>query len=188
DGFYDAVLVAVNFRSPQKLFVIIEQAAAAGVGIIAMKTQNGGYEDSAWPEYTPHQAALRFVLEKPGIHLAVPGMLSRNMIDENCGAVNKEGDLADYLNLESYKKALTGKACAFCSQCVEQCLFQTGGLDAVRVTMYAEGYGDYDLASSNAVKTRANISRCLTCAGCVVQCSQGIDIKAAAKKASLFLT
>ncbi len=187
DGFYDAVLVAVNYRSSKELFTIIEQAAAAGVGIIAMKTQNGGYADSAWPEFTPHQAALRFVVDKPGVHLAVPGMLSRNMVDENYGAVTQNGGLADFMNLESYKTALQGKACAFCSQCIEQCQFNTGGLDAVRITMYADGYSDYELASSNAQQARANITRCLDCEGCVVQCSQGIDIKAAAQRASLFL-
>lgn len=188
DGFYDAVLIAVNFRSPRKLFAIIEQAASEGVGIIAMKTQNGGYDDSAWPEFTPHQAALRFVIEKPGVHLAVPGMLSRNMIDENREAVTQNGGLADFTNLETYQTSLHGKACAFCSQCIEQCPFRTGGLDAVRIVMYADGYGDHGLASSNAAEARANISRCLSCAGCVVECSQGIDIKAAAQRASLFVS
>jgi predicted aldo/keto reductase-like oxidoreductase len=166
---------------------MIEQAAAAGVGIVAMKTQNGGYQDGVWPDFTPHQAALRFVVEKPGVHLAVPGMLSRSMIDENCGAVMQQGGLADLINLENYQAALQGKACAFCSQCLGQCRFGTGGLDAVRIMMYADGYSDSNLAVENSSSARANIIRCLSCSGCTVQCSQGIDIKAAAKKASLFL-
>ncbi len=60
DGFYDAVLVAVNFRSPLALFEAIEKAASAGVGIIAMKTQNGGYTDSSLPELIPRSGSPSF--------------------------------------------------------------------------------------------------------------------------------
>jgi hypothetical protein len=187
DGFYDAVLVAVNFRSPPGLFQAIEEAAAAGVGIIAMKTQNGGYDDGPVPELTPHQAALRFVVDKPGVHLAVPGMLSRKMVDENLAAIKSIGLLSDLLRLDSYSVELAGKACSFCSQCIEQCQYGTGGLDAARIAMYAEGYADARLAAERAVAVASAVRRCIDCTECTVQCSQGIDIKAAAGRASLFL-
>ncbi len=187
DGFYDAVLVAVNFRSPATLFEAIEKAAAAGVGIIAMKTQNGGYEDSRIPELTPHQAALRFVVEKPGVHLAVPGMVSRKMVEENLSAVRGKTGLADILRLDSYKLVLDGKSCSFCSQCISQCRFGTGGLDAVRIAMYSEGYGDERLAAERAVEVALAVKTCSQCRECTARCSQGIDIQAAARRASLFL-
>lgn len=187
DGFYDAVLVAVNFRSPPSLFEAIEKAAAAGVGIIAMKTQNGGYAESLLPELTPHQAALRFVIEKPGVHLAVPGMVSRKMVEENLSAVKGKTGLADILRLDSYKMALDGKSCAFCSQCINQCRYGTGGLDAVRIAMYSEGYGDQRLAAERAAEVAQAVKTCSQCKECTVQCSQGIDVKAAAKRASRFL-
>ena len=187
DGFYDAVLVAVNFRSPQSLFSAIEQAAAAGVGIIAMKTQNGGYNDDDLPGLTPHQAALRFVLEKPGVHLAVPGMLSRKMVDENFGAVQGTAGLADLLRLESYREQLQGQACSFCSRCISECRFGTGGLDVARIKMYTEGYRDRDLAAEQAKDVAESITRCVTCTGCTVRCSQGIDLQDAARKAASYL-
>lgn len=187
DGFYDAVLVAVNFRSPPGLFQAIEEAAAAGVGIIAMKTQNGGYEDELVPEFTPHQSALRFVVDKPGVHLAVPGMLSRKMVDENLEAIRRKGALSDLLRLDSYKAELQGKACSFCSQCLDQCRYGNGGLDAARIAMYAEGYGNVHLAAERAGEVASAVKTCNDCEGCTVQCSQGIDIKAVAKRAALFL-
>lgn len=187
DGFYDAVLVAVNFRSGPALFKAIEEAAAAGVGIIAMKTQNGGYKNGSAPELTPHQAALRFVLEKPGVHVAVPGMLSRKMVDENLAAIRGKSGLVDLLRLEAYRAELEGKACAFCSQCVGQCRYGNGGLDAARVAMYSEGYGDERLAAERAMEAASGIMTCADCDGCTVDCSQGIDIKAAAAKAASFL-
>lgn len=187
DGFYDAVLVGVNFRSPPALFDAIEAAAEAGVGIIAMKTQNGGYRNGPVPELTPHQAALRFVLEKPGIHLAVPGMLSRKMVDENLQAVKGKGGLTDLLRLEAYRADLKGKACSFCSGCLDQCRYGTGGLDAARIAMYADGYQDPRLAAERAVEVVSALKTCASCEDCTVTCSQGIDIKASAKKAVQFL-
>lgn len=187
DGFYDTVLVAVNFRSPPALFEAIEEAASAGVGIIAMKTQNGGYRDTSWPELTPHQAALRFILDKPGVHVAVPGMLSRGMVDENLQAVSGKGGLTDLLRLEAYRGELAGRACSFCSRCLDQCRYGTGGLDAARIAMYADGYRDERLAAERGVQVAAAVRTCADCPGCTVECSQGIDIKAAAKRASIFL-
>ncbi|MDF1525060.1 MAG: aldo/keto reductase [bacterium] len=188
DGFYDAVLVAVNFRSPPDLFEAIEEAAAAGVGIVAMKTQNGGYRNGSVPEFTPHQAALRFVVEKPGVHIAVPGMLSQKMVNENLAAIMGKGGLTDLLRLDAYRTELEGRACSFCSECINQCRYGTGGLDAVRIAMYSEGYRDQRLAAERAVDAVSAVKNCADCEGCTVDCSQGIDIKAAAKRASLFLT
>ena len=182
DGFYDAVLVAVNFRSPDRLFKTIESASDAGVGIIAMKTQNGGFKDKRLPELTPHQAALRYVLDKPGVHLAVPGMLSKKMIEENLGATTRSADLSDILRLEHYQQELLGRACSFCSRCIDQCRYGVGGLDVARTRMYVEGYGDEALAISNARDALASIQLCSACEECTVSCSQGIDIKGSAQK------
>jgi hypothetical protein len=182
DGFYDAVLVAVNFRSPDRLYDTIRRAADAGVGIIAMKTQNGGYTDKELPELTPHQAALRYVIHKPGIHVAVPGMLSRKMIAENIEATTRNADLADVFSLEHYQRELAGRSCSFCSSCIDQCRYGVGGLDVARTVMYLEGYRDRQLALTNGREALANIKRCADCENCTVSCSQNIDIKSAAQR------
>ncbi len=187
DGFYDTVLVAVNFRSPDTLFHAIERAADKGVGIIAMKTQNGGYRDSTFPGLTPHQAALRYVLDKPGIHLAVPGMLSRRMVDENLEAVMGKAGLSDLMRLDLYRAGLAGKACSFCSGCLDQCPRGTGGVDAVRIAMYGEGYQDRPLALERGREVSDAVRDCARCPDCVVTCSQGIDIREAARRALTFL-
>jgi predicted aldo/keto reductase-like oxidoreductase len=187
DGFYDTVLVAVNFRSPPGLFEAIEEAADAGVGVIAMKTQNGGYRNGPVPDLTPHQAALRFVVEKQGVHVAVPGMLSRKMVDENLEAISGKGGLTDLLRLDVYRAELEGKACSFCSACLDQCQYGIGGLDAARIAMYSEGYRDLRLAMERVVDVASAVKTCAECEDCTVDCSQGIDIKGAARRAVTFL-
>ena len=187
DGYYDTVLVAVNFRSSSALFETIEKAAAKGIGIIAMKTQNGGYRSETYPELTPHQSALRFAAELPGVHTTIPGMLSKKTVDENLAAIKGKGGLADLLLLDAYRADLEGKACSFCSQCIDQCRYGTGGLDAVRISMYEEGYGDPRLAAERAAQVASAVRTCADCEGCNVECSQGIDIKDSARRAVRFL-
>ena len=72
--FYRTVLVAYNFRSDtgikaainnffgsgKGLSVTIRDTAAKGIGIIAMKTQAGGYS-VAEGSLSPHQASYNFV-------------------------------------------------------------------------------------------------------------------------------
>lgn len=88
-GFYKTVLVAYNFRSDaglkaalRKVFTgatglsaAIRDAGAAGFGVIAMKTQAGGYTMER-EALSPHQAALAWVLENPGVATTIPSMVS----------------------------------------------------------------------------------------------------------------
>ena len=45
DRFFDTVLVGYNFKSGPELKQAIARAAQAGIGVVAMKTQAGGYQD-----------------------------------------------------------------------------------------------------------------------------------------------
>lgn len=55
------------------------------------------------------------------------------------------------------------------------------------IAMYSEGYGDARLATERAGDVVQSVRTCGQCEGCTVQCSQGIDIKAAAERALSFL-
>lgn len=70
---------------------------------------------------------------------------------------------------------------------IRQFRYGTGGQDAVRIVMYSEGYGDERLAAERVGEVAKVVKYCSECRECMVQCSRGIDIKAAAKRASLFM-
>lgn len=183
DNFYDTVLVAYNFRSPQILTDIIGRAGAARIGIIAMKTQNGGYRGIPFPGLTPHQAALRYVLDSPGVVTSIPGMYTKSMIDENVAVTRVRQNLLSDLLLDSHREDLIGKACSFCSRCVDECAHREGGIDAVRVGMYLTGYGDRELAGQEAKSesVRRSLLRCSGCENCTVSCPEGMDIPEVAR-------
>ena len=97
-GFYKTVLVAYNFRSDtgvtatvagalglrQGLSNTIRTVAESGIGVVGMKTQAGG---NASPPggYSPHQAALAWVLANPGVATTIPGMTSYAQVEEERG-------------------------------------------------------------------------------------------------------
>ncbi len=65
----------------------MEKAAAAGMGIVAMKTCAGGprkEEGDSSPNYT---SALRWILENPHVSTVVPGMANFRQIDEDVAAM-----------------------------------------------------------------------------------------------------
>ena len=74
DKFFDTALVGYNFKSPPEVKGAIARAADAKIGIIAMKTQAGGYATEALGPISPHQAALKWALKDPHVTAAIPGM------------------------------------------------------------------------------------------------------------------
>jgi len=48
ERFFDTCLVKYNFKSDKAVSAAIDRAASAGIGIIAMKTQVGGYDTKGW--------------------------------------------------------------------------------------------------------------------------------------------
>ena len=65
----------------------IAQASKAGIGIVAMKTQSGGYKKGKTEGLNPHQAALKYVLSDQNVAAAVPGVTTIEQIDECAAAM-----------------------------------------------------------------------------------------------------
>jgi len=83
ERFFDTCLVGYNFESPKDVGESIARAAKAGVGIIAMKTQAGGYKTEALGRISPHQAALKWALQNPNVTMAIPGMKDMAQLRED---------------------------------------------------------------------------------------------------------
>ena len=76
--FYDVVMTAYNFRSDERdeINAAIDYAAKAGVGIVAMKTLAGVYEDKTRNKPVDSDIALKWVLQNENISSIVSGMSS----------------------------------------------------------------------------------------------------------------
>lgn len=197
-GFYRTVLVAYNFRSDagmgaairsalgtgKGLSATIREVGASGVGIIAMKTQAGGYSGTG-DRLSPHQAALAWVLENPGVATTIPSMVSFAQVDENLEASGKRLGWGGKKTLDRYAREIGGRHCGLCGGCEGSCPQGVDVPSVLRSLTYIEGYREAALARSSYRELgpdRGALS-CLSCGSCVVACRLGLDVRQVARRA-----
>lgn len=184
-GFYKTVLVAYNFRSDtgvaatvagalglsQGLSNTIRAVAESGIGVIAMKTQAGGYA-SPPGGFSPHQAALAWVLANPGVVTTIPGMTSYAQVEENLGARGKRFALTDRIALGRYALEIGDRHCGLCGACGGACPRGVEIPNVLRALTYLEGYREEDLARSTygSLPPGRNAAACGDCDVCLVAC------------------
>jgi len=178
---YDAVLVSYNFRKTNlaELDPAIADAVKAGIGIIAMKTQAGGYWDKEKTEPINMKAALKWALSNPNITTAIPGVTAFDQLNLNLQAMTDikltDAEKADLrLGGEDHGNGLY---CQGCQACLPQCPKGLPLPDLMRSYMYAYGYRNlgaaYDLVASLGIGQNP----CADCAGCPVTCTMGFDVR-----------
>ena len=197
-GFYKTVLVAYNFRSESGfaakrkgdlemtpgLSNTVREVAAAGFGIIAMKTQAGGYA-SPPGGMSSHQAALTWALANPGVTMAIPGMTSYAQVEENLGARGKRFGLADRIALRRYALEIGDRHCGLCGACGGVCPNGVEVPNVLRALTYLEGYREADLARSTygSLPPGRNAAACGDCRECLVACRLQLPVRQLARRA-----
>ncbi|HPU97849.1 MAG TPA: aldo/keto reductase [Candidatus Hydrogenedentes bacterium] len=179
EHFFDVVLVAYNYQSPPEVGEAIARVAEKGVGVVAMKTQQGGYKTEELGNISPHQASLKWVLRNPHVACAVPGMVDIAQLREDVAVANMlELTRTEEQVLERYAEAVQSIHCLMCGSCDGTCPFGVRVSDVNRCLMYLRGYGDIVLARSAYAEIPAACSpdRCLECPGCQVRCVRGLPI------------
>ncbi len=178
--FFDTILVSYNFKSGKELTDAITRAAETGLGIIAMKSQVGGYATTALGGLSPHQAALKWVLNNPHIALAIPGMKDLVELKENIAVMGVPLRAADQRTLRIYGAAVQPYYCHLCGSCEEGCPRGVEISTVNRSLMYAQGYRNPELAGATyrELPASATAATCLDCSACTARCINGLDISA----------
>jgi uncharacterized protein len=189
DSFFDTALVGYNFKSGNELTEAIAKAAQQKIGIIAMKTQAGGYETDKLGPVSPHRAALKWVLQDSNVTAAIPGMRDMSELREDVGAMGLKLTYFDQLVLKRYGAAVDPYYCHFCEKCEATCPNGVAIGTINRCVMYAEAYKDRELslATYSEVPEAVRASACLDCGACVAKCVHGLDIQAKMAKARKLL-
>ncbi len=178
-NFYDVVLVKYNFKSPEELGSVIKKAADVDIGIVAMKTQAGGYKDHSMGNLSHHQAALKWVLQNPGVATAIPSMVTFGQLEEDIRVMKKKMGWQDRKILNRYGNAIDKIYCRMCNRCSDSCPEGVDVFEVNRSLMYAEGYRDIRLAKSSysMIPSEKRPHHCLNCDSCKVVCAYGLNIK-----------
>ena len=189
DRFFDMALVGYNFNSGGEVSDAIARAAGAGIGIVAMKTQAGGYRTGAAKEVSPHQAALKWALRNPHVTAAIPGMRDLSELREDVAVMGMPFQAADERALRRYGAAIAPYNCHLCGTCEASCPKGVEISTVNRALMYAEGYGSRELARATyrSIPSTESASACLDCAICAARCANGLDIAAKMEKARRLL-
>ncbi len=172
-GVYDVVLVAYNYRQNHKdeIAKAFEEAAKAGVGIIAMKTMAGGKKPKEGPDVSAG-TALKWALQNEHVATAIPGFTSFDQLDEDMA-------VAEDLSLSQDEKQLLALAmeqetlyCDGCTQCVDQCRHDLPIPDLMRAYMYTYGYRETLKARDLLDRLAVTPDICVSCSECTVHCTK----------------
>lgn len=176
--FYDVFLATLNFKSPSEHIQALRQARSRQVGIIAMKTQAGGYDQGVRGDFTPHQAALKWALDKDFVDCAIPGMVNREQLVQNMAVIGKKMNAYDRRLLEDYYASIKDRYCINCGACESSCDKGVEIQSIHRSLMYWEGYGDRELARATylGLSEEENALACINCSIPQCRCINGIKI------------
>jgi len=175
---YDVFLATYNFKSPPEHHAALRLARIKQVGIVAMKTQAGGYDKGVTGGLNPHQAALKWVLDQDFVDCAIPGMVNREQLEQNVAAVGKKSCWHDRKVLHAYYAAIKDRYCVRCGSCSSSCSRDIDIPSIHRSLMYWEGYGDLEFARATyrELSAKNNAKTCIRCSKPTCRCVNGIKI------------
>lgn len=177
---YDVVIAGFNFRlqNREEVRQALREAAAAGLGVIAMKTQAGVYWDKEKTQKINMKAALKWVLNEPAVHTAIPGFTTFEQLEEDLSV------MADLTLTEEELRELRlgeihsdGMYCQGCLSCLEDCPQELPIPDLMRAYMYAFGYANSDLATDLLASLNLPSRICENCTYCRVKCRLNLKIR-----------
>jgi hypothetical protein len=187
-NLHDVALVSYNFTHSRDLREAVATAAKLGMGIVAMKTQAGGYKKEKMGGLSPHQAALKYVLMDQNVSCAVPGVTTIEQIEECAAVMGISFSKGDLDTLKQYQSFLQGRICTMCGDCIGECPYRVPHGDLLRLVMYHDGYeNDSLLRESLQMITKQDIQRCSECPSCSIICRRGLDVRAQIKMAQEFI-
>ena len=201
NGFFYFILLKFILKKDELYFIALvppeeiealRRARKKGVGIVAMKCMSGGYEgapDSPLSSLSPHQAALKWVLNHDFVDCAVPGMRNIEQIEENVGVVGKKMGWNDRKTLHAYQNSIKYQYCIMCGQCLSTCGNRIKITAINRALMYSEGHKDFEKGRRTYLKLSKRKSglSCVNCTSPTCKCANSIRIAERMKLAhSLF--
>jgi predicted aldo/keto reductase-like oxidoreductase len=183
-GFWDVVLTAYNFRQShrEEVRAAIRQAAEAGLGVVAMKTQAGVYWDRARTRKINMKAALKWVLQDENVHTTIPAFSNFEELEEDL-SVMRDLKLTpeEKRDIElGEKMGFSGFYCQQCGRCLPQCPAKMDIPTLMRSHMYAFGHQEPKKARETLRSWTSAEVACRSCAICEVKCSLGFDVKSRA--------
>lgn len=179
-GNWDVILTSYNFQQAyrKELDEAVRKAAAAGIGIVAMKTlAGGGFLDKERSKPINAAAAIKWALSNPDIHTTIPGMTTFDHLNVNLKILSDVSLSEQERNDIFLAGASEGLYCSGCHNCLSTCSRHVPVPDMMRAYMYAYGYASPSMARNLLAELGIDSDPCASCSTCSVNCFRGFDIK-----------
>ena len=168
DGKFDTIQFPYNIVEDQA-DEAFKKAHEKGIGIIVMKPLAGGALDDA-------TLAIKYILSKGYIDVAIPGMDSIKQVKENVDVLNNL-DLTeeDKEKIDNIRATLGGK---FCRRC-EYCLPCPLGVNIPQNFLLEGYYTRYNLKEWSKERydsLEGKASKCIACGKCETKCPYELPI------------
>lgn len=174
----DVILTQYNFTMEPFMNQVIDEAAKAGKGIVAMKVMAGGFRRPQVKKDGAMLAALKWVVRNPNVHTTVPSMTDMDQLDENLRAMAQPFGAEDQKLLALQMDRIAPLYCRMCGECQGQCRQGLPVADVLRFLTYADGYRQFALGRERFLELAPahTAVRCGDCPGCTVQCPYGVMV------------
>lgn len=190
-GFYDVALASFNysFHDYVPLHQALAKAAAAGMGLMAMKTQcqQDWYREEMPPELQAfyggqvmHPALLKWALHHDFIACAVPGFVTFQQmeVDWACAfGIEYTPEERKFLEDRGVKLAMAA-VCRRCGACASTCPRGADVPELVRAHMYAFSYGNPGHARQtlDIIPAGRGLDLCRDCDNCRAGCAGRVQV------------
>jgi predicted aldo/keto reductase-like oxidoreductase len=182
----DVILTAYNFTMEPFMEGVIEEAAQAGKGIVAMKVMAGGARrlQPGDPNLKRLQAdggmlaALKWVLRNANVGTTIPSMTDMEQLDQNLKATANPFSAGDQKILTAQLERIAPLYCRMCGECSGTCREGLPVADILRYLTYADGYGQFALGRESFLRLPREQAavKCGDCQGCTVECPYGVGV------------
>jgi hypothetical protein len=191
EGIFELITCQYNYLD-RRNEEAIQYAHDKGVAVVVMGPVGGGrlsvvpkgVDEDELSSARAAELAIRFVLAHPGVDVALSGMGSVQMVEENAVAVDKgplsEEDVAAINDMMARNRELADLYCTGCEYCMP-CPNDVNIPRAFELLNYYRVYGleEYAVSQYQRLVSRGQqASLCIECGTCLERCPQDIDIPA----------
>lgn len=185
-GHFESCLMQYSLLD-RKNEPVINRLSELGVGVAIMGPVAGGrlagvQGSSAAAEsgLTSAQTALKWVLSNPNVCVALSGMSSIEMLEENLQVASQDlslsnEDLMQVAGSQAQHEGLTDFYCTSCGYCMP-CPTGVNIPENFTLAHLDRAYGMTQLARQNYAKLKGKARYCLECGKCLEKCPQKLDI------------
>jgi uncharacterized protein len=189
-GHFDVILTSINYSmaGDKPLLEALNKAAAAGIGLVAMKTQcrqawakeseagvPGDRDGNVW-----QTALLKWALRLDALTTAIPGYTTFQQLEADWPVafdLKFSPAEAKFLADPGVQLALN-HACRQCGGCHNSCPHGVDVPALVRAHMYAADYGNFSemRRALDEIPAYRGLRACIDCGDCRATCVRGVRI------------